>query len=190
MSRSAPSGSGSYNGIELRTRGGDVIPRLKFSADIFLNKTTVLYGSSGTGKSVCIKNIMLALKDHVDKVLVVSPTEPSNQTYSSSADAADPHRALHGGPSGKKAKASDEIKGAVRFLESVYNLQQMVSTVYYRANAPNLIESLFHRLPDSIRSAVKRIIDDYTRKRAIAVSARSGLSTRTRRRSARTLRRT
>jgi ABC-type dipeptide/oligopeptide/nickel transport system ATPase subunit len=166
MNRSVPSGSGAYNGIELRTRAGDVVPRLKFSAEIFLNKTAVLYGSSGTGKSVCIKNIMMALKDHVDKIIVVSPTEPANQTYGSIVPAPLIHTELYmADPSGKKAKASDEIKGAVRFLESVYNLQQMVSSVYYRANAPNLLESLFHRVPDSIRSAAKRIIDDYTRKR-------------------------
>jgi len=59
----------------------DEIPMVKDDYDSFLHKTTVIYGSSGTGKSVIIKHILYLLKDIIPNVIVFAPTNELNHTY-------------------------------------------------------------------------------------------------------------
>ena len=46
------------------------IPEFDFHYRYFLDHTTNVYGGSGTGKSFIIKDIALALKPHIDQIIV------------------------------------------------------------------------------------------------------------------------
>ena len=60
----------------------DIIPIVENSQDIFLHKSTILYGSSGSGKTVLIKHILHLLKDTIPLVLIINPTNKLNNAYS------------------------------------------------------------------------------------------------------------
>lgn len=57
------------------------IPMLNNHYSTFLDKTTILYGSSGSGKSVLIKHIMYILKNYIPNVIIISPTNTMNNTF-------------------------------------------------------------------------------------------------------------
>jgi len=59
----------------------DEIPIVKDEYKSFLHKTTILYGSSNTGKSVLIKHIMFLLKDIIPNLIIFNPTNDLNNTY-------------------------------------------------------------------------------------------------------------
>ena len=157
----------SYSKKELKTRSGDIISRIKFKPEIFMDRTIVLYGSSGSGKSVCIKNIMFSLKDIIERVIVVSPTEPANKTYESIVPTPMIHTELYmpDPDSKKKSSANEEIQGATRFLERIYNLQKMMSDIYHKAQNQQVIEQLFNRIPAPVRDQALHMAEDYRRKR-------------------------
>jgi hypothetical protein len=54
-----------------------------FSKDYkyFLNKTTVVYGRTNSGKSTIMEEIMYLCKDYIPTVFVVAPTNSSNNAY-------------------------------------------------------------------------------------------------------------
>jgi energy-coupling factor transporter ATP-binding protein EcfA2 len=62
---------------------GDIVPIVENSQDIFLHKSTILYGSSGSGKTVLIKHILYLLKDNIPQVVIINPTNKLNNAYSS-----------------------------------------------------------------------------------------------------------
>ena len=49
----------------------------------FLNKTTVIYGRTNSGKSTIIEEIMYLCKEHIPTVFVIAPSNFSNNAYSS-----------------------------------------------------------------------------------------------------------
>ena len=61
--------------------GTEILPVTNY-IDLFLNKSTILYGTAGSGKSVLIKDIIYRLKDHIPNIIVFDKTNKLNQTYS------------------------------------------------------------------------------------------------------------
>jgi len=57
------------------------IPRVDDSKKYFLNRLTILYGTSGTGKSSLIKHILNTLRDVVPIGFVCCPTNATNGDY-------------------------------------------------------------------------------------------------------------
>ena len=55
---------------------------IELTADTILNKGINLYGGSGSGKSTVILHFMNILKDQVGQIIVISPSDPTNHTYS------------------------------------------------------------------------------------------------------------
>lgn len=108
-------------------------PTLKLDYKLFLNKSTVLYGASGTGKSAIIIDILKHLNGHAGQILVFSPTDPSNKTYS---DGVVPSPLIH-------------YDLDIPRLEQIWARQEMMSTVYARANNFAVLESLYQKLPPS-----------------------------------------
>jgi hypothetical protein len=70
----------------LVTESGKRIPELVFHASLFLDKTTVIYGASKSGKTTQTKNIMSVVNGLCDEIIVVAPTEPSNRSYEGYVD--------------------------------------------------------------------------------------------------------
>jgi hypothetical protein len=137
----------------LTTESGNSVPELVFNAGMFLDRTTVIYGPSGTGKTVFVKHIMKLLDGIVDQILIVSPTEPSNRSYKGFVDPTlihysmsipDPADSRFG--SKDKNKKDSEVKKAMRFLETIWNRQEMMSATYERANRIETLYSIYSRL--------------------------------------------
>lgn len=57
------------------------LQEFNLTVDHFLDRTTVLYGESGCGKSTIIVDMLHKLKPHVDQIVVVSPTDKVSGTY-------------------------------------------------------------------------------------------------------------
>lgn len=133
----------------LVTESGTKIPELVFHPTLFLDRTTVIYGPSKTGKTVFVKNIMKQVHGHVEQILVVAPTEPSNRSYDGFVDPALIHYRLYlADPADKK---DTELKAAMRFLETLWKRQEMMAAIYTRANTTATLQALYARLQHSDR---------------------------------------
>lgn len=130
------------------------------SASMLMDRTIVVYGASGTGKTVIIKNLMNLLSDHIEQVLVISPTEAQNRSYDGYVDSPLIHSTMYLPPEGEtippaKRKKADREEGAVRFLEAIFKRQEMAATIFSRANNPEIIESLIKKLSPDIMAQCK-----------------------------------
>lgn len=152
----------------LVTAGGHRLPALKLTAGMLVNKTIVLYGSSGTGKTVIIKNIMRVVSDQIDQILLVSPTEPSNRSYDGYIDPALIHYSLDL-PDPRDPKDTP-AKRAMRLLESIFKRQEMMAAIFTRASRSAVIAQLYQRLSAGERRESDGIIESLGRKRRRAVA--------------------
>ncbi len=98
---------------------------------VFLDKTIVIYGETGSGKSVLVKDIMFILSDHIDQVMVVSPTDRQNNTYQSGTV---PIPCIH-------------YELTAELLDNLWNRQQALGVVYARSNKPDVLKGLFNKIP-------------------------------------------
>jgi len=97
----------------------------------FLDKTTVLYGESKTGKSTIIVDILFHLQPHVDQIIVFSPMDRQNHTYDGGIV---PPPCIH-------YTINDKL------LDDIWERQSALANVYTRANDPDTLEKLFSRIP-------------------------------------------
>ena len=109
------------------------LSEFKPSAELFLDKSTVLFGPSGSGKSTIIVDILYHLKPHVDQIIVFSPTDKQNKTFGGGVV---PPPFIH-------YDVSKEI------LDELWERQSSFVTVYTQANRPEILARLFARIPDS-----------------------------------------
>lgn len=155
------------NGV-LLTETGKRIPRLRLTPGHLLEKTITLYGPSKTGKSVFVKHIMQQVNGFIDQILVVSPTEPSNRSYEGFVDPPFIHyRLFLADPA--NPKKDDGVKGALRFLEAVWQRQEMMAAIYTRANNAEVLAGLFARLPREVRAPGVAYIESINRKRRTVI---------------------
>lgn len=141
-------------GEPLHTETGQNVPKLEFEASLFLDKNCILYGPTKTGKTVIVKHIMSLLNGHIDQVLIISPTETSNRSYEGLV----PPQMIHGKlwlPDPLKPRKDDGPKGAIRFLEAVYNRQAVMASLYTRVNKTENLAPVFARLPGAVRAATQ-----------------------------------
>ncbi len=98
--------------------------------EYFLDRTTLLYGESGTGKSFIMIDILYQLKPHVDQIIVISPTDRSNHTYDRGVV---PLPCIH-------------YTITSKLLDDIWERQNAFAAVYTKANDRAILESLFNRL--------------------------------------------
>jgi len=123
----------------------------------FLGRTTVIYGETGTGKSTITKHVLKTLSRHCDQIMVFSPSDPQNKTYS---DGCVPTPLIH-------------YNITVKVLEDLWARSEMMAAVYKQANNLSVLKQLFSRLSlphvaESIRKTqryrddtISRIRDQY-----------------------------
>ena len=148
----------------LTTAGGNKIPALHIAPGLFIDRTIAIFGPSKTGKTVITKHVMKVLNDHIEQVLIISPTEPSNRTYEGIVDPALIHYRMYlADPA--NPKRDDGARGALRFLEALWKRQEMMAAIYTRANNPEVLSQLFAKLPKAVHAEGLRHIETIDAKR-------------------------
>lgn len=111
----------------------------------FIDRTTIIYGESGTGKSFIIKDMLYQLRMHVDQIIVISPTDISNFAYESCMV---PKPCIH------YTITSD-------LLTNILQRQTALVSVYQRANRMDILKSLYDRIPnmDKYNKLIKLLND-------------------------------
>jgi energy-coupling factor transporter ATP-binding protein EcfA2 len=98
-----------------------------------MHGVSVIYGKTGSGKSTVIKHLMHVLKDNIDVCIVVSPSEPSNATYSEIIDAPMIHYSILNGD----------------LLKNIISWQEMRANLYKKTMDMTILKSLYHNVPNS-----------------------------------------
>jgi hypothetical protein len=97
----------------------------------YLNRTTIVYGRTNSGKSTIIEEIMYLCKDHIPTVFVVAPTNTSNNAYTDKI----PHQFIR-----------KELN--VDWLDKLLTRQKNSAGVYINANRIEVLKSLFNKVSD------------------------------------------
>ena len=105
------------------------IPYLDLTADVFLNRLTILFGGSFTGKTVLIKYIMHMLKPNFNECIIVAPTNDSNGAYTGIV----PNQLIH------STLSTNPIKSNIGLLEIILERQIARTSI---ANCGNNLDSL------------------------------------------------
>jgi len=153
----------------ITTESGKKVPELQLNSSLLIDRTTVLYGPSKTGKTVIAKAFMKELDGHIEQILLVAPTEPSNRSYDGYIDPSLIHYRMH--LPNEKDKKDTDLKAALRFLETIYARQEMMAAIYTRANNPKILSQLYTRLSHNERKVGDRYIASLERKRRRVVES-------------------
>jgi len=107
----------------------------------YLNKTTVIYGRTGSGKSTIIDEIMYLCKDFIPTVFVIAPTNSSNNNYTNKIP-------------------SDCIKAKLnpKWIEELLARQKNTSDVYQNANDMDTLKLLFNKVNSSSAKNIELFI--------------------------------
>lgn len=109
---------------------------IEITANLFLDKSTILYGQSGSGKTTIITDILWHLNKHIKQIIVFSPTDPVNRAYSGT----------WGGESGVVPKPLIHYSISDAIIMKLWARQEMFAAVYSRANQITVVEKLFRKL--------------------------------------------
>jgi hypothetical protein len=109
------------------------VPELTLTHKHCLDRTTIILGETGTGKSSVIVDILHQLQPHADQIIVISPTDRQNHTYD---------RGIVPLPC---------IHYAIRaeLLEDIWERQSALVAAYTKARRESVVESLFRRIPNN-----------------------------------------
>lgn len=121
------------------------IKELTYNYNHFIDKSTIIFGESGTGKSVIIRDILFHLNNHVDQILVISPTDKQNNLYSDIV----PLPCIH-------YTITEEL------LKNIWDRQEALVATYTNANKQEHIDSLYGRIKNKLES--EKIINQLTMK--------------------------
>lgn len=125
---------------------GKRIPQLPLSAKHIIDRTTVLYGASHSGKTYIVKHMMATVDEMIDEVIAIAPSEPTNRSYRGIVPSPLIHYRLWL-PDPKAPQRDDGQKGAIRFMEWLWKRQEMRASIYTRVNNPEVLAKLYGRIP-------------------------------------------
>lgn len=98
----------------------------------FLNKSTIIYGASGTGKSTILIEILYILKDYVPTIFVFSPTADDNNGFAGIVPDALIFRNVD-----------------IKKLEEIYKRQQGATRIYNTVNEQKGLRALFEKVANN-----------------------------------------
>lgn len=152
----------------LYTETGKCIHKLKINPLSYVDKTVVIYGPTKTGKTVITKNIMKIVSSYIEQILIVAPSEPSNRSYEGFVDSPFIHYKLYRdspGDSNLRGTKKDKWKEkSQEFLESIWKRQEMMASIYIRANNIKTLEQLINKTSKHIKEEVSAIISNIQKK--------------------------
>jgi hypothetical protein len=94
----------------------------------YIEQNIILYGESGSGKTVLIREIMYIVKDDIPNIIIISPTENSNKSYS-----------------GLVPKSCIKESISVEELKGLYARQVEAKKTYLLVNDIDKLGKLFHK---------------------------------------------
>ena len=109
----------------------------------YLNRTTIIYGRTNSGKSTIIDEIMYLCKEYIPTVFVIAPTNSSNNAYT---DKIPPRFIL---------KDLDP-----KWLNKLLVRQKESAGAYNNANRIEVLKSLFNRISDETSQSLEKSIID------------------------------
>jgi hypothetical protein len=107
----------------------------------YLNKTTIIYGSTGSGKSIIIEEIMKLCQAFVPSIFVIAPTNSSNNAYTNKV------------PVQFIKKDID-----IAWLEKLLDRQKNSANAYNNANNLEILKSLFNRVSNDTSQSLELAI--------------------------------
>jgi hypothetical protein len=107
-------------------QNGDELEHINDDYFTYLDRSIFIYGPSKTGKTVTVKHILNRLKLHIPYVLLVCPSELSNNNYAGIVKRA----AVH----------TDVTK---KMLEDIWDRQVMSSQTFEKVNNIKVLENLY-----------------------------------------------
>jgi hypothetical protein len=107
----------------------------------YLNRTTILYGRTNSGKSTVIEEIMYLCKDHIPTIFVVAPTNSSNNAYT-----------------GKVPDQFIRKELDVDWLDKLLTRQKNAAGAYINANKIEILKSLFNKVSDENSQSLEQSI--------------------------------
>lgn len=121
------------------------IPLFTKSYKYFLNKSIVLYGSSGSGKSMIMRDILFILKDHIPNTVVICPTNHLNKSY----DDIIPPQLIY-------TDVTEEL------IKNIFKRQKTVVKIHNMVNDISRLEKIYNKLSRSNDHLIKsQIMNGY-----------------------------
>jgi len=121
---------------------GTEIPMFNKNYKLFLNKSIILYGSSGSGKSIIMRDILYILKDHIPNVVVIAPTNNLNHSY----DGIIPTQLIF------PEVTEDLIKGIFKRQKGVVNIYNMINNI-------TKLENIYFKIAKTDDNVIKSKIE-------------------------------
>lgn len=111
----------------------------------FLNKSIILYGSSGSGKSMIIRDILYILKDHIPNILVIAPTNHLNKSF----DDIIPSQLIF-------PEVTEEL------IQNLFKRQKAVVKLYNMVNDISKLENIYNKIAQQYDNSIKyKLISSY-----------------------------
>lgn len=104
---------------------------LEKSAKFYLNRSTILFGASNSGKSTILIEILFLLREHVPNIFVFSPTADANNAFEGIV------------PEPLVFKTVE-----IETLNQIYKRQQAATKIYNTVNNLSSLRQLFERVAD------------------------------------------
>lgn len=101
------------------------LPCFDFNKNSLLNKSIVLYGSRGSGKSIICKDIMYNLSDNIPTVIVFNTTENSNGFFSKIVS---------------KPFIYDKVD--LKVLDDIWKRQEYITEIYKKINNVEILTEI------------------------------------------------
>lgn len=120
----------------LITQKGTVVPEYVLDVNNIIDKLTVIYGRSGSGKTTIIKHIMHELLRYIEVCFIISPSEPQNQSYAGVVDPPMIHYTL-----------SEEL------IEKIFAWQEMRVSLFRQTEHIPSLKNIYRFHPDETVTA-------------------------------------
>jgi hypothetical protein len=133
------------NNTSIHTDNGYEIPLFLKHYSYFLNKSIILYGSSGSGKSMIMRDILYILKEHIPNILVIAPTNHLNKSF----DDIIPSQLIF-------PDVTEEL------IQNIFKRQKTVVKLYNMVNDFGRLEIIYNKLAQSNDMQIKnKIVQSY-----------------------------
>jgi len=125
---------------------GYEIPLFNKDYKYFLNKSIMLYGTSGSGKSTIMFDILYILKDHIPNMCLICSTNKLNKSY----DGIIPPQLIY-------PEVTEDL------IKKIFNRQSVVVKMWNLTNDLDRLENIYNKLTNKENSTLQLLKDSYSK---------------------------